>query len=163
MQRLAYVPFVALLLTAFPVQAQFEGISRVNSDPAVAEATRLFRDGQSDQGMAKLRPAAENGNALAQLLMATILADGKLAPQDRAQAIVWYRKAAEQGIAQAQNETGKALSEGSVIPKDDAQAVTWFRKAAEQGHSVAQVNLGIAYWNGTGVPGDPAEAVIWFR
>jgi len=151
-----------VLLAAGPVSAQFEGISLANPDPAVAEAMRLFRDGQHEQGLVQLRPLAEQGDALAQLLMATILDEGKLVPQDQVQALAWYRKAAAQGVAQAQNELGRALSNGS-LPRDDAQAVIWYRKAAEQGHSVAQLNLGIAYWNGTGVSRDHAEAVVWFR
>src|SRR5271166_6632222 len=44
-----------------------------------------------------LRPLAEQGNALAQLGLGVMYANGHGVPQDYAQAVVWYRKAAEQG------------------------------------------------------------------
>src|SRR5277367_6141684 len=49
-----------------------------------------------------LRPLAEQGNAVAQLGLGVMYANGQGVPQDYAQAVVWYRKAAEQGDADAQ-------------------------------------------------------------
>jgi TPR repeat protein len=48
-----------------------------------------------------LRPLAEQGNALAQLGLGVMYANGQGVPQDYGQAVVWYRKAADQGDADA--------------------------------------------------------------
>jgi hypothetical protein len=53
-----------------------------------------------------LRPLAEQGNALAQLGLGVMYANGQGVPQDYAQAVVWYRKAAEQGDADASRLAG---------------------------------------------------------
>jgi len=41
-----------------------------------------------------LRPLADQGNALAQLGLGGMYANGQGVPQDYAQAVIWYRKAA---------------------------------------------------------------------
>ena len=48
------------------------------------------------------RCAAEQGNADAQYLLATIYEEGRGVPQDYAEAVKWFRLAAEQGHARAQ-------------------------------------------------------------
>ena len=82
---------------------------------------------------------AERGNAVAQLLLGDMYANGEGVPRDEAQTVTWYRKAAEQGIADAQNNLGGMYANGEGVPRDEAQAVTWSRKAAEQGHAGAQL------------------------
>ena len=86
--------------------------------------------------------AAQQGQAIAQSLLASCHFYGKGIDKDKAQAMVWFRKAAEQGIARAQANLGLMYAKGEGIAKDEAQAVEWFRKAAEQGDAKAQVNLG---------------------
>ena len=110
-----------------------------------------------------LRPLAEQGNALAQLGLGVMYANGQGVPQDYAQAVVWYRKAAEQGDADAQTIVGLMYVNGHGVSQDYAQAVIWYRKAADQGNGRAQLGLGLMYANGHGVPQDYVRAHMWFN
>ena len=77
-----------------------------------------------------LRPLAEQGNALAQLGLGVMYANGQGVPQDYAQAVVWYRKAAEQGDADAQTLVGLMYANGHGVPQDYVRAHMWFNIAA---------------------------------
>jgi uncharacterized protein len=90
-----------------------------------------------------LRPLAEQGNALAQLGLGVMYANGRGVPQDYAQAVVWYLKAAEQGDADAQTIVGVMYVNGHGVPQDYTQALIWYRKAADQGNDRAQFGLGL--------------------
>ena len=109
-----------------------------------------------------LRPLAEQGNALAQLGLGLMYANGQGVPQDYAQAVVWYRKAAEQGDADAQTIIALMYINGHGVSQDYAQALIWYRKAADQGNGSAQLGLGLMYANGHGVPQDYVRARMWF-
>jgi TPR repeat protein len=95
-----------------------------------------------------LRPLAEQGNALAQLGLGVMYANGQGVPQDYAQAVVWYRKAAEQGDPDAQTIVALMYVNGHGVSQDYAQALIWYRKAADQGNGSAQLGLGLMYANG---------------
>src|SRR5271165_4439770 len=77
-----------------------------------------------------LRPLAEQGNALAQLGLGVMYANGQGVQQDYAQAVVWYRKAAEQGDARAQFGVGLMYANGHGVPQDYVRAHMWFNIAA---------------------------------
>jgi TPR repeat protein len=64
-----------------------------------------------------LRPLAEQGNALAQVMLGRMYASGQGVPKDYAEAVRWYRKAAEQGNALAQ----LMYHFGQGVPKDPAE------------------------------------------
>jgi len=110
-----------------------------------------------------LRPLAEQGNALAQLGLGVMYANGQGVPQDDAQAVVWYRKAAEQGDADAQTIVALMYVNGHGVSQDYTQALIWYRKAADQGNDRAQFGLGLMYANGHGVPQDYVRAHMWFN
>ena len=107
--------------------------------------------------------AAQQGQAIAQSLLAGCYVYGKGIAKDGTQAVAWLRKAAEQGYAPAQYNLGVAYANGKDIAKDETQAVMWFRKAAEQGFADAQYNLGVMYGDGKGITKDETQAVMWFR
>ncbi len=125
----------------------------------------------SDRVRSCLRKAAEQGDALAQDMLASLYCDGSWAdegnPEDNAEAVKWSRKAAEQGRQDAQNNLGIMYYNGKKgVPQDYTEAMKWFRKAAEQKPmyaQYAQVKIGEMYYNGDGVPQDYAEAMKWFR
>ena len=114
-------------------------------------------------------PLAVQGDALAQLMMGGMYADGVGVPQDDTEAVTWWRKAAQQGEAEAQYRLGFMYANGRGVPQDDTEAANqfsasvWYRRAAEQGHAEAQGSLGAMYANGQGVPKDGAEAAKWYR
>ncbi len=109
------------------------------------------------------RPLAEQGLAVAQLVLGVMVGGGHGAPQNDEEAANWLRRAADQGRAEAQTLLGAAYARGQGVPQNDAKAVKWFRKAADQDHAAAQSNLGLMYAEGRGVAQNDAEAAKWFR
>jgi uncharacterized protein len=107
-----------------------------------------------------LRPLAEQGVLIAQIILGFIYAYGLGVP-DYAQAVVWYRKAAEQGDADAQVNLGAMYYHGQRVPQDYEQAATWYRKAAEQGNARGQASLGVMYDEGQGVLQDYVQPYMW--
>lgn len=109
------------------------------------------------------RMAAQNGNAMAQDLLAAAYEKGFCGlPKDYAQAAVWWRKAAVQGDSEAQDSLAGLYYNGQGVPQDYSQAATWSSKAAEQGEANSQYNLGLDYYYGQGVPQDYTQAEQWF-
>jgi hypothetical protein len=80
-----------------------------------------------------LRPLAEQGNALAQLGLGVMYANGQGVPQDYAQAVVLYRKAAEQGDADAQTLVGLMYANGHGVSQDYAQASSGIARPPSKG------------------------------
>lgn len=113
--------------------------------------------------MEKLKIAARNGNAQAQLNLGECYEKGTGVSKDYAEAVKWYRKAAEQGNAEAQYNLALCYAKGEGVPRNMTEAVKWFKKAGEQGIARAQYNLGVCYFNGCGVPVNKPEAVKWYR
>jgi uncharacterized protein len=77
-----------------------------------------------------LRPLAEQGNALAELGLGVMYANGQGVPQDYTQALIWYRKAADQGNDHAQFGLGLIYANGHGVPQDYVRAHMWFNIAA---------------------------------
>ena len=105
------------------------------------------------------KPAAEKGNAWAQLQLGQCYESGSGIEKDPKEAVKWYRKAAEQGCAIAQSHLALCYAGGVGVERDEKEELNWERKAAEQGVYASQMNLGLLYGNGDIVERDPAEAV----
>jgi TPR repeat protein len=80
---------------------------------------------------------ADEGNAEAQFNVDMLYYSGVGAPQDYAQAALWFRKAADQGQANAEAFLGKVHVDGQGVRQDYAQALIWLREAASPGGAVA--------------------------
>jgi TPR repeat protein len=115
-----------------------------------------------EESIEELRTKAEQGDALAQNVLAGRYSSGEGVVKNEAEAIKWYRKAAEQGLALAQYNLGLAFAAGKGVEKNDVESTMWIRKAAEQNLAVAQFFLGLSYSAGTGVEKNDAEAVKWY-
>ena len=109
----------------------------------------------------RVRRLAQQGEAIAQVDLGLMHADGRGVEKDDREAAAWFRKAAVQGSAPAQYNVGIAYERGRGIEKDDREAVAWYRKAAEQGYAPAQSNLGVMYEIGRGIGKDEREAFAW--
>jgi len=81
----------------------------------------------------ELRVLAEDGNAIAQVVLGANYYEGRGVTQDYKESAKWYRKSAEQGNARAQGNLGQMYRQGQGVTKDDKEAVKWSRLAAEQG------------------------------
>lgn len=140
-----------------------------------------------EQGIEKIRNAAEAGNADAQYKLASVYAKGSRVSKNEVEAVKWFRKAAENGHAGAQDKVGdlydsislyeryphlyedhefdkRLLRLSNGTPEENGrEAVRWYRKAAEQGHSGAQFSLALKYRYGdSGTPVNGSEAIRWY-
>jgi len=116
------------------------------------------------------RPAAEEGDFLAQFILGRIYQEGNGAPQDKTEAGKWFNLAliqakplAMKGDPRAQYALGRMYAEGWALPQDYDQAFLWYQKAAGRGNHCAQSNIGWMNENGHGVPQDYKKAVAWYR
>ena len=107
------------------------------------------------------RRAAEQGNDLAQVNLAVMIAQGRGVPKNDAEAVKWYRLAAEQGNAKAQSNIGAMTEYGRGVPKNDAESVKWYQRAAQQGEEIGQYNLAMMLIKGRGVPQSDEKAYFW--
>ena len=100
---------VVLAVAGTAVSVLFTGC-RTLDEPGYAElqaGKADFRAKDYASAVAHFRPAAEQGNATAQVLLGVCYREGNGVEQDDAEAEKWFRMAAEQGNAEAQ----KALDE----------------------------------------------------
>jgi len=77
--------------------------------------------------------SAEQGDALAQLLLGLMYDEGKGAAQDYVEAVKWYRRSAELGNASAQNNLGFMYAQGQGVLKDYVIAHMWFNLSFSNG------------------------------
>ena len=113
--------------------------------------------------LSELIKLADQGNAVAQLVLGMKYSEGDGVRQDYAEAMKWFRKAADQGEVRSQFNLAIMYENGQSVPQNYVEAMKWYRKAADQGGASAQINLGVMYFNGHGVPQDYAEAMKWYR
>ena len=89
------------------------------------------------QGLDFLRRAAEQNDAEAIYLLATMTAAGQGVEQSNVEAFAQMRRAAELGFADAQFALGTMYFEGTGAAQDPTAALAAFRSAAEGGHKEA--------------------------
>lgn len=109
------------------------------------------------------RKAADDGNVIAQFLVAQLYDDGRGVDEDPVEAAKWYRKAAERGNTAAQKSLASMYRRGRGLAKDTNEALRWYRRAAEGGDLDAVFSVGNTYQEGVGVSKAPVEAARWFR
>lgn len=105
----------------------------------------------------------EGGNELLQYVYGMMLYEGKVVPQDHAEAFRWWTKAAAQGEANAQHALGICYRFGRGTFQDITKSAEMLRRAAESGHPQAQNDLGNCYLNGEGVVRDFDQAKQWWK
>ena len=110
-----------------------------------------------------IQAQAEEGSAVAQLMLGNLYIQGQVVPQNFAKAVKWYRRAAEQDLSAAQFSLGDMYREGQGVRQNYTTAAKWHRLAAEQGHASAQHDLGVMYHNGQGVGQDHVQAHMWLN
>jgi TPR repeat protein len=83
------------------------------------------------EGLAVVR-LAERGNARAQTRLGFMLATGRGAPQNDAEAAYWYQRAAEQGDPDAQYLLGICFDLAKGVALNWVQAYKWFNLSASR-------------------------------
>jgi localization factor PodJL len=115
-------------------------------------------------GPLSLRLAAAQGNASAQLEVATRLAEGKGVKQNFKEAALWYERSATQGQAIAQYRLATLYERGMGVKADRELSKDWYQRAAEQGNLKAMHNLAvISAGDGTGTPDYSTAAQLFSR
>lgn len=127
------------------------------------DAQAAYAAGDYAKAMSLFRPAADQGNPIAQYNVGILYENGQGVPQDFRQAAEWYRKGADQGYSEAQNNLASLYLAGSGMPANIEEGVKWLRAAATQGHGGAQYNLGMLFAHGQGVTKDFKQAEGWLR
>ena len=113
-------------------------------------------------GPAKLRQAADRGDATAQYVVATHYLEGDTIPVDFAKAAYWYGKASAAGSVPAQYRLASLYERGKGVPKNLGSALSWYEKAASLGNVKAMHNAAVlAAGNEIGQP-DYAKAFRYF-
>jgi hypothetical protein len=74
-------------------------------------------------------PAAETGEAEAQVNVGEIFERGLGGEPNYEMAHLWYEKAAKQGNSRAQFNLGTLYEQGKGVPADKLQAINWYRQA----------------------------------
>lgn len=96
------------------------------------------------QGVQLLRQAAEQNDAEALYVLATLSAAGVGVEQSETNAFEQMKRAAELGWAEAQFELAVMYFEGRGVGRDEPTAELWLRKSADQDYIEAQSTLGRA-------------------
>lgn len=109
-----------------------------------------------DEGVARLRSKAKDGNHHAQLLLGMMYRDGPLLTPDWVEARYWFEQAA-QSLPDAQYALGKLLLTDDVEVHDREQGLRWLTQAAEHGNECAAYRLGKELLK----IGNAAEALSW--
>jgi len=136
--------------------------------PAVADLTNAgidaLRRRDWSTAVAKLVPAANQGDTRAQVTLGILYFTGLGVQRDFADAAHWFTPAAEKGDPVAEYNLGLLNDLGGTgVLQDHAAAVRYYQLAAQQGHAEAQYRLGLLYEDGRGVPQDFARALALFR
>jgi hypothetical protein len=105
------------------------------------EARDASQQSPPAQRLEDVRKKAESGDAIAQLTLGRMYANGMSVAKDETQSVAWFQKAAGQGNADAQYALGLSYDTGGGVTRDGSQALDWYKKAAEQGHKEARNRL----------------------
>ena len=134
-----------------------------SAPPATAPAAnRQLTLPPAAAGPLSLRLAAAQGDASAQLEIATRLAEAKGVKQNFTEAALWYERAAAQGEAVAQYRLATLYERGMGVKPDRERAAGLYREAAGLGNVKAMHNLAVMSVSpGAGTP-DYAKAAALF-
>jgi TPR repeat protein len=146
------VAFLLLLLASYPIASQ--------AGP-YEDGDAAFRARNYAAAIKLWKPLAEDGNAEAQLGVATLYYSGLGVVMDYDLAFEWFSKAAAQGLPRALYMLGAMYRDGRGVREDHDKAIAYFRKAADQDVQGAQYSLGLMHLIGKGMDLDYGEAYFW--
>jgi TPR repeat protein len=105
--------------------------------------------------------AAQDGDVLYQVAVATQYRYGKGTPVDAAESLRWLREAVRQGDLNAINKLGDAYETGFGVPRDLKQAMVLYRQAAQRGGIAAFGSLASIHEKGVGTRADLTVAYTY--
>ena len=92
-----------------------------------------YLSGDYATALREIKPLAEKGYDLAQLVLSMMYDSGKGVPKEDKEAVKWYRLAAEQWNAEAQSNLGGIYGNGAGVIQDYVRAHMWWNIAASSG------------------------------
>jgi TPR repeat protein len=102
-----------------------------------AAAHRLYKTGDYSAAARLLEPCAKDGDARAQLRLATLYRMGQGVEEDEYAAFRWYQAAADQGVPEAQFHVGLMYLRGEGVTEDSDAALDWLETASRAGYGDA--------------------------
>src|SRR5690606_38275586 len=134
------------------------GSVRAQAELEALQRERRLRDSVPAALVARLRSAAERGEAGAAFELGMWARHGRGMERDLGQARRWLAQAADAGVVAARRELGRLAIEGSDEQRR-AEGATLLAAAAEAGDAEAQYRHGRALQFGIGVAADPGQAL----
>lgn len=128
-----------------------------------AQGEAAYSRGDYEAARSYFQPAADAGNAAAEMGLGRLFAKGEGARQDYQEARQWYEKAAASGNAEAMVNLGFLYDNGFGVAQDYSQAMSWYRKAADAGNADAMGRIGLLYHEGLGVEKNNEQARQWYE
>ena len=115
-------------------------------DAMLAKGREFAKDGNMAASFLVFRQAAEQGNAAAQVELASFYDPTMQTkagfPHDGTLAASWYERAALAGVAEAQRKLGLLFAKGGAgLTADTAKAKSWLQQAAAQNDADAKKAL----------------------
>jgi len=148
----------------------------------LGDALQAFDNRQYSQAHDLLRPLAQRGDGVAQLMLVGIYYAGWGVPPDYHLARDWkrqsardaseadatpvvarWRRLAEAGDPLGQMMLGSAYNNGLGVDLDEAEALRWIKRSAEQGNPRGEYALAMLYQAGDGTQPDMTMALEWYR
>lgn len=117
----------------------------------------------TQRGAELMRRAAELGNSDAQNELGLLYYQGKIVPQNYAEAFKWVQMSANANSALAQNNLGMFYKQGIGCVANSAMAASWYEKASNQGYFNATVCYAYMLYRGDGVAKQPKRTEMLFR
>lgn len=108
------------------IAAAAQGNSQAKSNLAGIRAARE----ETDDDVSDYLKAANDGDPVAQCILAAFYERGVHVPMDVAEAARWYRRAAEQGSSHAQHNLGQLYRTGRGVARSSAEAFFWLYVAS---------------------------------
>lgn len=105
-------------------------------------SSSVFSADLSSDEFANLVKKAENGNAIAQ----NLLANEYEKQHNESKWLEWLTKSANNGYVLSQFKLGNLYEEGYKLPQSNDKAIEWYTKSAKQGYMLSYRSLGSLYY-----------------
>jgi len=137
-------------------------VARAQTTAALNDAIILYSKGQYGAAVRALQPIAEQGIAVAQLILGKALLVNYIPSHDCETAKYWLTKASEGGNSEAAFLLADVFRSDECAKPEKWVAVRWYLKADSLGHADAANMIGEIYLSEGPDPADAFEARLWF-
>jgi TPR repeat protein len=144
---------LACALLLMPLQAWASGVA--------ARKEYFIRNYEAALRLA--RPAAEQRDDVAMLILGLMYYHGRVVQQDFREAFRWWKASAEAGNCKSQSNLGFLLRRGAGVSLDFAEAARWYQLSAAKNCPSGYRGLAEMYEKGHHFAKDSAKAIELYR